>query len=139
MALNNQFSIALHLMAGLGCRRGGDATSTDLATSVNACPSFVRRTLSKLSKAKLVRTTTGKSGACALAKDAGKISLLDVYRAVGAPRAFAIHHYPALETCQVSRNIKRSMEKVLCRAQKSMEESLESVSLAEFIADLRKG
>jgi len=94
MAVNTQFSIAVHILAGLacGCDQEG-VTSSHLAASVNTSPSFVRRTLAKLSKAGLVETTTGKAGACWLAKDAKNISLLDIYEAVDAPKAFSIHEY----------------------------------------------
>ena len=93
MANNIQFSIAVHILAGLacGCDQEG-VTSARLAASVNTSASFVRRTLAKLSKAGLVETATGKAGACWLAKDAKNISLLDIYKAVDAPKAFAIHN-----------------------------------------------
>jgi DNA-binding IscR family transcriptional regulator len=78
MPANTQFSIAVHLMAGLGFNEGGDATSTRLAGSVNTSPSFVRRTLAKLSRADLVTTTMGKNGSCALARDPRDIPLLDI-------------------------------------------------------------
>jgi len=94
MANNIQFSIAVHILAALGCGCDQDGVPSGvLALSVNTSPSFVRRMLSKLSKAGLVETATGKAGSCWLARDAKKISLLDVYRAVDAPRAFAIHSY----------------------------------------------
>src|SRR5215468_12281650 len=93
MPVNTQFSIAVHIMVGLGYYVGTDATSGELASSVNTSPSFVRRVLAKLSRAGLVETATGKAGACWLAKDAKKISLLDIYKAVGAPEAIAIHSY----------------------------------------------
>src|SRR5476651_1484496 len=83
MANNLQFSIAVHILAGLacGCDQKG-VTSSQLAASVNTSASFVRRTLAKLSKAGLIETATGKAGACWLAKDAKQITLLDIYRAV---------------------------------------------------------
>ena len=62
MAVNTQFSIAVHILAGLAyrCETGNpELTSAYLAASVNTSPSFVRRILSKLSKAGLVKTTTG--------------------------------------------------------------------------------
>ena len=90
-AVNRQFSIAVHLMAALSYMAGVEVTSNQLAVSINASPSFVRRILSKLSKAGLVRTTTGKTGSCLLARPAGKITLLDIYKAVGAPMIFSIH------------------------------------------------
>ena len=140
MAVNTQFSIAVHMMAtlGVGCELEGEMTSGALAESVNAAPSFVRRVLSKLSKAGLVQTRTGKTGACSLAKKAKEISLLDIYEAVEAPKAFAIHSYPNQKACRVSCNIKTSMERVLDRTQKSMEQSLAKSTLADLVDDLKK-
>jgi len=136
MAVSTQFSIAVHLMAGLGCYTGKDVTSTYLANSVNTSPSFVRRVLAKLSKANLVRTTMGKSGSCSLAKKPEDISLLEIYKAVGAPKAFSIHDYPVQTSCKVSCKIKDSMDGVLDKVQRSFEESLKGITLAEVISDI---
>jgi Rrf2 family protein len=138
MAVNTQFSIAVHLLAGLGYRQGKDTTSAELAMSVNTSPSFVRRTLSKLSKAGLIETATGKAGACWLAKRPEQISLLDVYQAVKAPKAFAIHAYANQKTCPVSCNIKKALDNALTKTQKAMEENLDDITLAEIIAEIRK-
>jgi len=138
MALNTQFSIAVHVMSGLAAREGAGAAAPSgaLASSVNACPSFVRRVTSKLSKAGLVKTTTGKGGCCALARKPGAISLLDIYRAVGAPKSFAIHDYPEKKSCPISCGLKPSLEKVLSRAQTSFEASLRKTTLAEFVGEM---
>jgi Rrf2 family protein len=137
MAINTQFPIAVHLMAALGYRRGQDTTSATLATSVNTSPSFVRRILSKLSKAGLVETATGKAGACWLAKDAKDISLLDIYEAVDAPKAFSIHGYSEQKVCPVSCNIKAALDKALSKTQKAMESTLKEISLDKIITDMR--
>lgn len=137
MATNTQFSIAVHLMIALGFRSGRQATSGELAGSINTSPSFVRRILAKLSKAGLVSTTTGKTGACLLAKRAEDISLLEIYKAVDAPRTFAIHDYPVQNACRVSCNIESVMHKVLTRAQNSFEGSLGETTLADVIADIK--
>ncbi len=136
MATNTQFSIAVHLMIALGFNGERQATSGELATSINTSPSFVRRVLAKLSKSGLVSTTTGKSGFCLLAKKPANISLLEIYKAVGAPQTFAIHDYPVQSSCRVSCNIESVMNKVLVRAQSSFEGSLGETSLAEVIADI---
>src|SRR5262245_16808339 len=132
MAVNTQFSIAVHLMAGLAYRGDRETTSTFLAASVNTSPSFVRRTLAKLSKANLVVTSTGKSGACRLAGKPSKITLLDIYRAVEAPKAFAIHTYAKREVCPVSCNIKAALEGALAKTQAAMEAALGKITLAEI-------
>ena len=139
MAVNTQFSIAVHIMAGLacGCDQEG-VTSGHLAESVNTSASFVRRTLAKLSKAGLVKTTTGKAGACWLAKDAKDISLLDIYKAVDAPKAFAIHAYAEQKPCYVSCHIKTALEKALNKTQKAMEAGLDEISLAQIVSDVKK-
>ncbi len=137
MAVNTQFSIAVHIMAGLGQRCGADITSSHLAESVNTSPSFVRRILSKLSKAGLVSTATGKAGACWLARNPKEIPLLEVYQAVEAPKAFAIHKYTAQKECSVSCNIKYALENVLNKTQSSLEDALRKTTLADVISDLK--
>ena len=136
VATSTQFSIAVHLMAGLGFLPEGETTSSNLASSVNTSPSFVRRIVSKLSKAGLVSTKMGKSGCTSLARDPKDITLLEIYRAVDAPRAFVIHDYPKKMSCPVSCGITTAMEKVLDRTQESMESRLADISLAEVIADV---
>jgi Rrf2 family protein len=139
MANNHQFSIAVHLLAGLacGCHRQG-VTSATLAMSVNTSPSFVRRTLARLSKAGLVETATGKAGSCWLARDPKDISLLDIYQAVDAPKVFAIHDYPEQKVCTVSCHIKDALEHALAKTQKAMEASLAGISLARIVADVKR-
>src|SRR5258706_16099168 len=139
MANNIQFSIAVHILASLacGCDQEG-VTSSHLAESVNTSASFVRRTLAKLSKAGLIETATGKAGACRLARDAKDISLLDIYRAVDAPKAFSIHSYAAQKPCLVSCNIKAALEKALAKTQKAMEAGLDDTNLAQILSDIKK-
>ena len=138
MANNTQFSIAVHILAGLACGCDKGMTSGHLAASVNTSPSFVRRTLAKLSKAGLAETATGKAGACWLARDAKNISLLDIYKAVDAPKAFSIHNYSAQKACTVSCHIKTALEKALTKTQCAMEASLAEISLAQIVSDVNK-
>jgi Rrf2 family protein len=135
---NVQFTVAAHIMAALGFNRGQDLTSATLAKSINADASFVRKSLSKLAKAGLVRTKRGKNGASALTRSPGRITLLDVYRASEAPQAFAIHAYPVQEDCLISCNIKRSLSTILKRGQASFETTLAGITLADLVSEIRK-
>ena len=132
-----QFAVATHIMAALGVYPGGEVGSAILADSVKANPTFVRKSLSKLSKAGLVLTTRGKRGASVLARPPKRITLLDIYLASGAPPAFAIHSYPVEKRCPVSRNLKECMSAVLSQTQKNLEKSLANITLADFIAQIR--
>ena len=133
-----QFTVAAHIMAVLGFFPGEETSSATLAESVNADPTFVRKSLSKLSKAGLVVTKRGKSGASVLARPPRKITLLDVYRASAAPPAFSIHSYPVEKKCPVSRNLKECMSGVLSQAQESFERSLSKITVADLVRQIRQ-
>jgi Rrf2 family protein len=134
---NVQFSVAVHIMAILGYYDDPVKSST-LAKSVAAEPSFVRRSLSKLVRAGLVKASRGKNGASTLSRPAIDISLLEVYRASAAPGVFAIHEYPVDDECPISCNIKESLATVLHDAQGSFERALGRTSLADIVADIRE-
>ena len=138
-ATSVQFTVAAHIMAALGYFRGKEIPSATLAESVNADPTFVRKSLSKLSKAGLVVTTRGKNGASALTRSPEKITLLDIYRASAAPSTFAVHSYPVEKRCPISRNIKGSMSSVLKKAQSSFEKTLDRITLADIVGEIRRG
>ena len=133
-----QFTVAAHIMAALGYFHGEEISSATLADSVNADPTFVRKSLSKLSKAGLVVTKRGKNGASVLARPPRQITLLDIYRASAAPPAFAIHSYPVERRCPVSRNLKECMSGVLSQTQNSFERSLAKMTLAHLIRQVRQ-
>ena len=105
-ATSVQFTVAARAMTALAFFRGKEIPSATLAESVNAEPTFVRKSLSKLSKAGLIITTRGKNGASTLTRSPGQITLLDIYRASAAPPTFAIHSCPLHKRCPISRNIK---------------------------------
>lgn len=134
---NLQFAVSMHIATTLGYRLGESLTSGELAASVNAEPSFVRRSIAKLAKAGLVATTRGKYGACTLARAPQEISLLDIYRAAEAPAAASNHAYPVQPSCPVSAQIKPCMAAVLEDAQTDFEAGLARRSLAELVAAVR--
>ena len=133
-----QFAVAAHIMAALGYYHGKEVSSAILADSVNADPTFVRKSLSKLSKAGLVATKRGKSGASVLARPPRQITLLDIYRASAAPPAFAIHSYPVEKSCPVSCHLKECVSDLLSQAQNSFVRSLSKITLAHLISQIRE-
>ena len=137
-ATNVQFTVAAHIMALLGFYRGKEIPSAVIAASVNTDPTFVRKSLSKLAKAGLVATTRGKNGASTLTRSPEQIKLSEIYRASEAPRAFAIHGYPVDKRCVISRNIKGSMSSVLEKTQNSFEKTLDRITLADVVGEIRR-
>ena len=137
-ATSVQFTVAAHIMAALGFFYGKEISSATLAESVNADPTFVRKSLSKLSKAGLIVTTRGKNGASTLTRSPKLISLLDIYRASAAPPTFAIHTYPVEKRCPISSNIKGCMSSVLKKAQTGFENTLDGITLADVVGEIRR-
>ncbi|MBN9420669.1 MAG: Rrf2 family transcriptional regulator [Candidatus Eremiobacteraeota bacterium] len=135
-SVNTQFSIAVHVLAAIA-NYESSFTSEVLAGSVNANPVFVKRILVKLSKAKLVTTTVGKSGGYDLSRSPQNISLLDIYRAVQPPSAFAIHTYAKSTGCVVSCNIKEVLGEVLDDTQTAVERELQGKSLADVVSKIK--
>ena len=137
-ATNVQFTVAAHIMAALGFFHGKEISSATLAESVNADPTFVRKSLSKLSKAGLIVTTRGKNGASTLTRSPKQITLLDIYRASAAPPTFAIHSYPVEKRCPISSNIKERMSSVLKKSQAGFENTLDGITLDEVVREIRR-
>jgi Rrf2 family protein len=137
-AKNVQFTVAAHLMTTLAFFYDQEISSGALAESVNADPTFIRKALSKLSKAGLIVTTRGKNGASTLTRSPKKITLLDIYRASAAPPTFAIHKYPPFKKCPISSNIKGCMSSVLTKAQDSFEGTLKEITLADVAGEIRR-
>src|ERR1700733_8026817 len=135
---NVQFTVAAHIMAVRGFDHGERISSATLAGSVNADPTFVRKSLSKLSKAGLIVTTRGKNGASTLTRSPEQVTLLDIYRASAAPPTFAIHNYPVEKRCPISRNIKGCMSSALKKAQNSFENTLGRITLADVVGEIRR-
>jgi Rrf2 family protein len=137
-ATSVQFTVAAHIMAALGYFHREEISSTTLAESVNTDPTFVRKSLSKLSKAGLIVTTRGKNGASTLTRSPKQITLLDIYRASAAPPTFAIHSYPVEKRCPISTNIKGCMSSVLTKTQESFENALDGITLADVVGEIRR-
>jgi Rrf2 family protein len=137
-ATSVQFTVAAHIMAALGFFYGKEISSSTLAESVNADPTFVRKSLSKLSKAGLIITTRGKNGGSTLTRPPKQIALFDIYRASAAPPTFAIHSYPVEKRCPISPNIKGCMSSVLRKAQQTFENTLDGITLADVVGEIRR-
>ena len=136
--INNQFSVGVHIMTALGDRQRGDLTSAVVTASVGAHAALVRRVLSKLVKAGLVRASRGRNGYSSLAKPANRISLLDIYKALDPPPVFSIHNYPEEKSCRASCTHKEALQSVLNDTQRDFESSLKKRMLSEMIARARR-
>lgn len=146
MAANSRFSVATHILVGLGylpdhsphhLPEKGEWVSSDLlAKSVNTNPVVVRRLLGDLKKAGLIVTRQGKSGGIRLAKPPGEIPLLEIFQAVGERSVFAFNPNPPNPDCPVSINMFRLIEPVFRSVSQALEKDLEQTRLSDLISGI---
>ncbi|MHB1606809.1 MAG: Rrf2 family transcriptional regulator [Leptospirales bacterium] len=147
MAANSRFAVATHIMVGLGylpdhspfaSPGNGNWISSDLlAESVNTNPVVVRRLLGVLKIAGLVVTQQGKNGGVALARAPEKITLLDIFHAVGEKSVFAFNPNPPNPRCPVSLNMFRLIDPVFRSVSRALEKDLDLTRLSDLITGIR--
>ena len=140
MQISSRFTIAVHVLICIETFKDEQKVTSDfLASSVNVNPVVIRRILQQLKAAGIVKVARGTGGA-ELARPAGEITLLDLYRAVECVedgKLFHFHENPN-PNCPVGKNIHNILDDKLHRVQAAMERELESITLADVMEDLGK-
>ena len=104
MAANSHLTTAAHALAWLELarRRGHDVLASErIAASLASDPALVRRLLTPLRTAGLLRTGRGPGAGWSLARPAADITLADVHAALGEPPLFALHPHEPDQECPV--------------------------------------
>lgn len=137
MKITSRFTVAVHTLLVIYRFCGQTKTTSEfIAASVNVNPVVIRRTLLILKAAGIVDVKAGSGGA-SIIKDLNDITLYDVYRAVDSVDGDLFHfHENPNPTCPVGKNIHSVLDGHLSDAQKAMEDSLKSVTLAGLAAQL---
>ncbi|HJA29050.1 MAG TPA: Rrf2 family transcriptional regulator [Candidatus Olsenella pullicola] len=137
MQISTRFTIAVHaLLCVAHFSPERKVTSGFIAQSVGVNPVVIRRTLGQLKEAGLVRVEPGVGGAT-LARPAEKITLLDVFRAVGSVGGSLFDFHPAPnDSCPVGKNVHAVLDAELGAAQAALEGRLGQTSLADLDARL---
>ena len=133
MPSSSRFAVALHVLTLLETEGGRPVKSDYIAARVNTNPGFIRRIVSLLARAGLVRSQLGAGGGALLAKPASRIRLLDVYAAVEADGLLALHHAPPSPRCPVGRHIQASLHTVFGRAEGALKQELAGVTVADLV------
>ena len=136
--VNVQFAVGAHVLAVLAHHGQTAVTSELIARSINADPSFVRRSMARLGRAGLVETSRGANGASALARASEDITLLDVYAASGQGPVLQVHSYPIVPSCPVSPYIKPALGHPVAVAQSEFEKTLDRYSIAALLGDIQR-
>jgi DNA-binding IscR family transcriptional regulator len=97
----------------------------------------VRRTMAGLREAGLVRSEKGHGGGWEIACDLSKVTLKDIYDALGAPTLLAIGIQLESPSCLVEQAVNHSLTGAFRDAEALLIERLGDVTLATLAADYR--
>jgi DNA-binding IscR family transcriptional regulator len=127
----------LHLLIHMD-RAEGPITSGAAAEMLHTNPVVVRRTMAGLRDAGLVRSDKGHAGGWTLIKSLEDVTMLDVYKAVGEPRIFAIGLADPAPQCLVEQAVNASMTSALQEAEALLIAELGKVTLASIAKDFER-
>ncbi|MGY4397276.1 DNA-binding IscR family transcriptional regulator [Sphingomonas sp. UYAg733] len=131
MRQDSRLSRMLHVLLHMA-RMEAPATSETIARMLGTNAVVVRRTMAGLRDAGYVRSEKGHGGGWSIACDLASVSLLDIHRAVGGPRLFAIGNEDDNPDCAVARVVNDALDDALAQAELLLVERLGAVSLAEL-------
>ena len=136
MNTNTRFTVAIHTLTLLAMYPGEPVTSEYIASSVNTNPVVIRRILGALRSEHLVTSQGGNGGGWRLGREAEKITLCDVYRAVDNEPLFSLHNRPPNPNCPVGRHIQHTLTGHFASATRALEEELEHTALADVLHEV---
>lgn len=131
MRKDSRLSRMLHVLLHMA-QRHEPMTSDAIAQMLGTNPAVVRRTMAGLRDAGYVRSEKGHGGGWLLAADLANVSLLDIHRAVGGPRIFAIGADNSDPACAVERAVNAALDDALRDAEALLVARLGKVSLADL-------
>lgn len=131
MRNDSRLSRTLHVLLHMA-RHEGPMTSESIGRMLGTNPVVVRRTMAGLRNAGYVRSEKGHGGGWTIAADLDAVSLLDVHRAVGGPRIFAIGSDRSNPDCAVEKAVNEAIEDTLREAEALLITRLGAVSLAQL-------
>ena len=132
MKYPTRLSDAVHILAFLALHPGANLTSERIAESVQTNPAYVRQLMSALRKGGLLTSVRGHPRP-ALTRDPAQITLLDAYRAVEGDKPILHQDTHTNPACGVGVNIQLALADCYQEVQKSAEEKMREITLAQIL------
>lgn len=137
MKYSHRLSDAVHILAYLVIYEGQPVNSQDLASSLDANPSLVRRLVAQLIKAEILKPKA--SGiAPTLARPINAITLLDVYQAVETNQHLLHVDEQTNQQCPVGKNIQPTLTQAYQQVQQAAEMAMQQITLQDIVDDLKQ-
>lgn len=140
MQISSRFTIAIHILACVGTfGEGYKITSDFLASSIHVNPVIIRRILSQLRNAGLIKVARGTGGTTAT-RPVSEITFYDVYQAVDLLEEGTLFHFheDPNPRCPVGKNIHKALDDKLVCIQKAMEDEMKKYSIADVVGQIEQ-
>ena len=137
MKRGSRLSVVLHVLLHMA---GEDSpvTSEALAKAMATNPVVIRRVMAGLREQGYVRSEKGHGGGWTLACNPSKVTLRDIYAALGSPSLLAVANRTETPGCLVEQAVHAVLNQVFHDAEALLLSRLSEVTLAKLSSDLRK-
>jgi DNA-binding IscR family transcriptional regulator len=125
----------LHILLHMA-RQGSPVTSDVMAKAMGTNPVVIRRIMAGLRVAGYVRSEKGHGGGWTLACDLARVTLHDIYTALGCPSLLAIGNRTEAPGCLVEEAVNAALTKSFQDAEALLLSRLGEVTLAALNADV---
>ena len=137
MRRDSRLSGVLHLLLHMA-QHAGPSTSETLAQAMDTNPVVIRRVMAGLREQGYVQSTKGHGGGWTLACDLAKVTLRDIYVALGSPALLAIGNRTEAPGCLVEAAVNAALNDSFQHAEQLLLARLGEVTLAKLHADVLK-
>ncbi|MGZ8868409.1 MAG: Rrf2 family transcriptional regulator [Thermoanaerobaculia bacterium] len=137
MRRDGRLSGVLHVLLHMAEARR-PLTSETLAKVLTTNPVVIRRIVAGLRDHGYVRSEKGHGGGWTLACDPAKVTLRDIYTALGSPSLLAIGNRTQKSGCAVERAVNGALNQTFQKAEALLLSGLEEITLA-MLSDAVRG
>jgi DNA-binding IscR family transcriptional regulator len=127
----------LHVLLHMA-EQSGPVTSEVLAKAIDTNPVVIRRIMAGLRDQGYVRSEKGHGGGWTLACDLSKVTMRDIYTALGSPVLLAMSNRAETPGCLVEQAVNASLNRAFADAEALLLARLGQVTLAALSADLHE-
>lgn len=137
MIRDSRLSGVLHVLLHMA-EHDGPVTSELLAKAMHTNPVVIRRTMAGLKARGYVQSERGHGGGWTLAEGFGRLTLRDIYTALGSPALLAIGNRSDNPSCLVEQAVNAALDDTFAEAEALLVSRLGEVTLAELSADFHR-
>ena len=135
MRRDSRLSGVLHVLLHMA-ERDEPATSDSLAKAMDTNPVVIRRILSGLRERGYVRSEKGHGGGWSLSCDLSRVTLRDIYSALGCPPLLAMSNRTESPGCLVEKAVNTALDEAFRDAEALLLTRLGEVTLAALHDEL---